>query len=95
MITWYLGAYYLFTDWFPMRERQIFDSTAMLWSVLAGLVLTGLISSLVGIGKGTLIQDFDYFLHQLLRERSLTSRSSSSSSRRRPTSHVGRADEPR
>jgi hypothetical protein len=52
----YPAAYYVFTDWWPMRERQLFDSPAMLWSALAVLVLTGLITSQLGIGKAASVK---------------------------------------
>jgi hypothetical protein len=48
---WFLGAYYVFTDWFPWHEGQILESPATMWSVLAGLILAGLVTRLVGIGK--------------------------------------------
>jgi hypothetical protein len=56
MLLWYPGAYYAFTDWFPMREPQLFDSPAMLWGALAGLVLAAFLTSRIGISKGARAQ---------------------------------------
>jgi hypothetical protein len=48
---WLLAAYVAFTDWFPTREREMFDSPATLWSALAGLLLVSVVTSWLGLGK--------------------------------------------
>jgi hypothetical protein len=55
MVLWYPGAYYVFTDWFPLREERIFESPATLWGTLAALVVAGILASQLGLSKGARI----------------------------------------
>jgi hypothetical protein len=48
---WFLAAYVVFTDWFPMLERRMVGSPATVWSAIAGLALVTVLTRQIGVGK--------------------------------------------